>query len=80
MSIIMRVMCLLNFFYRGKYRLPNTPPDGEKPLYLHISAGAHVTPTSCFFDGWVNYDVLLDIFIILSSLASIVRVSTWIID
>ncbi|KDO72754.1 hypothetical protein CISIN_1g007659mg [Citrus sinensis] len=27
---------------RGKYRLPNAPPDGEKPLYLHISAGAHV--------------------------------------
>ncbi|KAF3444857.1 hypothetical protein FNV43_RR14550 [Rhamnella rubrinervis] len=27
---------------RGKYRLPNAPPDGEKPLYLHISAGAHL--------------------------------------
>ncbi|XP_015867703.3 protein RIK isoform X2 [Ziziphus jujuba] len=27
---------------RGKYRPPNAPPDGEKPLYLHISAGAHL--------------------------------------
>ncbi|CAL5369812.1 unnamed protein product [Camellia sinensis] len=26
---------------RGKYRPPNAAPDGEKPLYLHISAGAH---------------------------------------
>ncbi|XWS32964.1 hypothetical protein CRYUN_Cryun22dG0036300 [Craigia yunnanensis] len=26
---------------RGKYHPPNAPPDGEKPLYLHISAGAH---------------------------------------
>lgn len=32
-----------NYFYRGKYRPPNAPPDGEKPLYLHISAGAHVS-------------------------------------
>ncbi|CAI9109834.1 OLC1v1009745C1 [Oldenlandia corymbosa var. corymbosa] len=27
---------------RGKYKPPNTPLDGEKPLYLHISAGAHL--------------------------------------
>ncbi|XP_024016884.1 protein RIK isoform X4 [Morus notabilis] len=27
---------------RGKYRPPNAPSDGEKPLYLHISAGAHL--------------------------------------
>ncbi|KAL5582169.1 hypothetical protein UlMin_014611 [Ulmus minor] len=25
---------------RGRYRPPNGPADGEKPLYLHISAGA----------------------------------------
>ncbi|KAK9194907.1 hypothetical protein WN944_005614 [Citrus x changshan-huyou] len=31
---------------RGKYRLPNAPPDGEKPLYLHISAGAHLKETA----------------------------------
>ncbi|KAA8547914.1 hypothetical protein F0562_004343 [Nyssa sinensis] len=30
---------------RGKYRPPNTPHDGEKPLYLHISAGAHLKDT-----------------------------------
>ncbi|XP_020090450.1 protein RIK isoform X2 [Ananas comosus] len=27
---------------RGKYRPPNSLPDGEKPLYLHISAGSHL--------------------------------------
>ncbi|XP_022155063.1 protein RIK isoform X2 [Momordica charantia] len=27
---------------RGKYHPPNAPPDGNKPLYLHISAGAHL--------------------------------------
>lgn len=27
---------------RGKYHPPNMPPDGNKPLYLHISAGAHL--------------------------------------
>lgn len=27
---------------RGKYRPPNTLSDGEKPLYLHISAGSHL--------------------------------------
>ncbi|XP_030482499.2 protein RIK isoform X1 [Cannabis sativa] len=27
---------------RGKYRPPNAPSDGEKPLYLHISAGAQL--------------------------------------
>ncbi|XP_076939643.1 protein RIK-like isoform X2 [Bidens hawaiensis] len=27
---------------RGKYRPPNAPSDGEKPLYLHISAGTHL--------------------------------------
>ncbi|KAK2663277.1 hypothetical protein Ddye_001851 [Dipteronia dyeriana] len=31
---------------RGKYRLPNAPPDGEKPLYLHISAAAHLKETA----------------------------------
>ncbi|XP_054803518.1 protein RIK isoform X2 [Prosopis cineraria] len=31
---------------RGKYRLPNAPPDGEKPLYLHISSGAHLKETA----------------------------------
>lgn len=33
---------LLGPICRGKYRLPNAPSDGEKPLYLHISAAAHV--------------------------------------
>ncbi|GKB96685.1 protein RIK isoform X1 [Tanacetum coccineum] len=28
---------------RGKYRPPNAPSDGEKPLYLHVSAGTHVS-------------------------------------
>ncbi|XP_057436101.1 protein RIK isoform X2 [Lotus japonicus] len=31
---------------RGKYRPPTAPPDGEKPLYLHISAGAHIKETA----------------------------------
>nr|KYP64744.1 Protein RIK [Cajanus cajan] len=31
---------------RGKYRPPNAPLDGEKPLYLHISAGAHIKETA----------------------------------
>ncbi|XP_058728969.1 uncharacterized protein LOC131601214 isoform X2 [Vicia villosa] len=31
---------------RGKYRPPNVPLDGEKPLYLHISAGAHIKDTA----------------------------------
>lgn len=30
---------------RGKYKPPNAPSDGEKPLYLHISAGAHLETT-----------------------------------
>lgn len=30
---------------RGKYRPPNAPPDSEKPLYLHISAGSHLEST-----------------------------------
>ncbi|XP_060193369.1 protein RIK isoform X3 [Lycium barbarum] len=30
---------------RGKYKPPSTPSDGEKPLYLHISAGAHLETT-----------------------------------
>ncbi|KAJ0981968.1 hypothetical protein J5N97_010223 [Dioscorea zingiberensis] len=30
---------------RGKYRPQNGLPDGEKPLYLHISAGAHLKDT-----------------------------------
>ncbi|XP_044468065.1 protein RIK-like isoform X2 [Mangifera indica] len=31
---------------RGKYRPPNAPPDVEKPLYLHISSGAHLKETA----------------------------------
>lgn len=31
---------------RGRYRPPNGPSDGEKPLYLHISAGAHLETTA----------------------------------
>ncbi|XP_073148754.1 protein RIK isoform X2 [Henckelia pumila] len=31
---------------RGKYRPPNAPPDGERPLYLHISAVAHLETTA----------------------------------
>ncbi|OAP05835.1 RIK [Arabidopsis thaliana] len=31
---------------RGKYRPPNAPPDGEKPLYLHISAAAQLKETT----------------------------------
>ncbi|TXG57687.1 hypothetical protein EZV62_015516 [Acer yangbiense] len=31
---------------RGKYRPLNAPPDGEKPLYLHISAAAHLKETA----------------------------------
>lgn len=31
---------------RGKYRLSNAPSNGEKPLYLHISAGAHLKETA----------------------------------
>ncbi|KAJ4973466.1 hypothetical protein NE237_006640 [Protea cynaroides] len=31
---------------RGKYRPPNSSLDGEKPLYLHISAGAHLKDTA----------------------------------
>ncbi|KAG6716580.1 hypothetical protein I3842_04G056300 [Carya illinoinensis] len=31
---------------RGKYHPPNTPLDGEKPLYLHISAGAQLKDTA----------------------------------
>lgn len=31
---------------RGKYRAPNASTDGEKPLYLHISAGAHIKETT----------------------------------
>ncbi|XP_055803676.1 protein RIK isoform X1 [Solanum dulcamara] len=30
---------------RGKYKPPNATSDGEKPLYLHISAGAHLETT-----------------------------------
>ncbi|KAL7101016.1 hypothetical protein ACP275_08G030600 [Erythranthe tilingii] len=30
---------------RGKYRSPNAPPDGDRPLYLHISA-AHLETTA----------------------------------
>ncbi|KAK8587819.1 hypothetical protein V6N12_022294 [Hibiscus sabdariffa] len=31
---------------RGKYHPPNAPPDGEKPLYLHISAATHLKETA----------------------------------
>lgn len=31
---------------RGRYRPPNGPAENEKPLYLHISAGAHVKDTA----------------------------------
>ncbi|KAK9118348.1 hypothetical protein Scep_016441 [Stephania cephalantha] len=31
---------------RGKYHPPNTPPAGERPLYLHISSGAHLKETA----------------------------------
>ncbi|KAL9253392.1 RIK-like protein [Drosera capensis] len=31
---------------RGKYRPPNSVPDGEKPLYLHISAGVQLKETA----------------------------------
>ncbi|KAI3892787.1 hypothetical protein MKX03_000891 [Papaver bracteatum] len=31
---------------RGKYRPPNALNDSEKPLYLHISAGAHLKETA----------------------------------
>uniref|UniRef100_A0A803N134 Protein RIK n=1 Tax=Chenopodium quinoa TaxID=63459 RepID=A0A803N134_CHEQI len=31
---------------RGKYQPPNAVPDGDKPLYLHVSAGAHLKETS----------------------------------
>ncbi|KAK9682251.1 hypothetical protein RND81_10G060900 [Saponaria officinalis] len=31
---------------RGKYRPPNAIPNGEKPLYLHISSGAHLKETA----------------------------------
>jgi hypothetical protein len=32
----------LFYLVRGKYHPPNEHPDGEKPLYLHISAGSQV--------------------------------------
>nr|XP_028963690.1 protein RIK [Malus domestica] len=31
---------------RGKYHPPNSSTDGEKPLYLHISSGAHLKETA----------------------------------
>ncbi|KAF6165049.1 hypothetical protein GIB67_000633 [Kingdonia uniflora] len=31
---------------RGRYHPPNALPDTEKPLYLHISAGAHLQETA----------------------------------
>ncbi|KAH6791955.1 hypothetical protein C2S52_002432 [Perilla frutescens var. hirtella] len=31
---------------RGKYHPPNAPPDGERPLYLHISAASHMETTA----------------------------------
>ncbi|KAE8694171.1 Protein RIK [Hibiscus syriacus] len=31
---------------RGKYQPPIAPPDGEKPLYLHISATTHLKETA----------------------------------
>lgn len=38
----------MNCLCRGKYHPPNAPPDGEKPLYLHISAGADVSALFAF--------------------------------
>nr|GEW92693.1 protein RIK isoform X1 [Tanacetum cinerariifolium] len=35
-----------NVITRGKYRPPNGPSDGEKPLYLHVSAGTHLETTA----------------------------------
>lgn len=31
---------------RGKYHPPTAPPDGERPLYLHISAASHLETTA----------------------------------
>uniref|UniRef100_A0A2P2LTF2 Protein RIK n=2 Tax=Rhizophora mucronata TaxID=61149 RepID=A0A2P2LTF2_RHIMU len=31
---------------RGKYRTPDAPADGEKPLYLHVSAAVHLKDTA----------------------------------
>ncbi|CAK9238275.1 unnamed protein product [Sphagnum jensenii] len=31
---------------RGRFRPPNGPPDSEKPLYLHISAGVQLKDTT----------------------------------
>ncbi|XP_047960220.1 protein RIK isoform X2 [Salvia hispanica] len=31
---------------RGKYHPPNAPPNGERPLYLHISAASHLETTA----------------------------------
>ncbi|KAH8946170.1 hypothetical protein BDL97_12G078900 [Sphagnum fallax] len=31
---------------RGRFRPPNEPPDSEKPLYLHISAGVQLKDTT----------------------------------
>lgn len=36
-------MTYLGGIYRGRYRPPNAPSDGERPLYLHISAASHVS-------------------------------------
>lgn len=42
-TLLLLVYASVELYFRGKYRPPNAPPDGEKPLYLHISAGAHVS-------------------------------------
>lgn len=47
-------MHIWNCLCRGKYRPPNAAPDGEKPLYLHISAGAHVSLIN------QSYEALID--------------------
>lgn len=49
-SCVMCVMRILNCLYRGKYRPPNASTDGEKPLYLHISAGANVSKLALFLE------------------------------
>ncbi|KQK22907.1 hypothetical protein BRADI_1g70000v3 [Brachypodium distachyon] len=42
---IQRCTCTV-IITRGKYHPPNGQPDGEKPLYLHISAGSQLKDTA----------------------------------
>lgn len=43
LAFIYSVILVYRGYCRGKYKPPSAPSDGEKPLYLHISAGAHVS-------------------------------------